>query len=167
VKKKLDFLTKAKLIYSGELLLFAIIFGVVAILEFLQVIKISERHHLIFNWITLFGGTWLIVDFFWALLSKKRRPKIAFIDKILHLPAGIYLVVFDLYCLIAKPQNPLVYQYGIPTVLTYLCLCYVFEAIYHYFYPIPSIIDIGKEEEQKNLVLEKEMVEGEKPYETE
>ena len=60
MKKKLDFLTKAKLIYSGELLIFAIAFLIIAILEFTQVIKINETHHTFFNWLTLFGGTWLI-----------------------------------------------------------------------------------------------------------
>lgn len=147
MKKKMDIMTKAKLIYSGELLLFAIAFLVIAILEFTKVIKISDRHHLIFNWVTLAGGSWIIADFLWALLSKKRRPRIALIDKIIHLPAGIYLISFDLFCLIAKPSNPNVYQYGIPAVISYLFLCYAFEAIYHFFYPVPGLVDIKEEDE--------------------
>ena len=97
MKKKMDTMTKAKLIYSGELFVFAIAFLVVAILEFTQVIKISERHHIIFNWVTLFGGSWLIADFIWALADKKRQKRIAMIDKIIHLPLGIYLIAFDLF----------------------------------------------------------------------
>lgn len=164
MKKKLDFLTKAKLIYSGELFLFALVFGVIALLEFLQVIKISENHKVFFNWITLFGGTWIIADFFWALFSPKRRKKVAFIDKMLHLPAGLYLVIFDLFCLITKPQNHLVYQYGIPIVLSYLCTCYGFEAVYHYFHIIPGLIEIEEDNkiEQEAAVLDNVIIEEEK-----
>ena len=95
MKKKMSAETKAKLFYSGELVLFAIAFLVIAILEFCQVIKISNRHHTIFNWVTIFGGSWLIADFIWALVDKKRRKRIALIDKIIHLPLGIYLISFD------------------------------------------------------------------------
>ena len=135
MKKKLDTLTKAKLIYSGELLLFAIAFLVLAILEFTQVIKISDRHHMIFNWVTIFGGSWLIADFLWALLSKKRRKRVALLDKIIHLPLAVYLISFDLFCLITKPTNQLVFQYGIPSAISYLFVCYTFEGIYHFFFP--------------------------------
>ena len=148
MKKKMDLLTKAKLIYSGELLLFAIAFFVIALLEFIQVIKISDRHHMIFNWVTIFGGTWLIVDFFWALFDKKRRKRVALIDKIIHLPVGIYLISFDLFCLISKPTNRLVYQYGIPAAICYLFICYTFEAIYHFFYPVPGLVDIKEDNKQ-------------------
>lgn len=149
MKKKLDFLTKAKLIYSGELLIFAIAFLVIAILTFTQVMKISEGHSLFFNWLTLFGGTWVITDFFWTLFSKKRQKKNAMLDKVLHLPLGIYLVSFDLYCLIARPTNQLVFQYGIPIAISYVCICYAFEAFYHYFKPIPAVLEMAKEEEEE------------------
>ena len=148
MKKKMDTMTKAKLIYSGELFVFAIAFLVVAILEFTQVIKISERHHIIFNWVTLFGGSWLIADFIWALADKKRQKRIAMIDKIIHLPLGIYLIAFDLFCLISKPSDPNIYQYGIPSALTYICLCYIFESLYHFKYPVPGLVDIDKDEKE-------------------
>ena len=147
MKKKMDFATKAKLIYSGELLVFAIAFLVIAILEFTRVIEISERHHIVFNWITIFGGSWLIADFLWALFDKKRQKRIAIIDKIIHLPLGFYLITFDLYCLIGQPSDPNIYQFGIPIALSFLCLCYIFEAIYHFKYPILGLID---EEENKD-----------------
>ena len=50
---------KIKLIYSGELLAFALVFIVLGILELLKVIKLSERFQLIFKIITLVGATWL------------------------------------------------------------------------------------------------------------
>ena len=158
MKKKMDMLTKAKLIYSGELMVFAIAFLVVAILEFTQVIKISERHHIIFNWVTLFGGSWLIADFIWALVDKKRQKRIAMIDKIIHLPLGIYLISFDLFCLISKPNDPNIFQYGIPSALAYICLCYIFESIYHFKYPVPGLVDIDKDEKEVVASQEAEFV---------
>ena len=95
MKKKMDFATKAKLIYSGELLLFALIFLTIAILKFTNVIPFNLTRATIFNWITLFGGTWLIADLIWALIDKKRQQRIAIIDKFLHVPAGVYLLTYD------------------------------------------------------------------------
>ena len=158
MKKKMDTMTKAKLIYSGELMVFAIAFLVVAILEFTQVIKISERHHIIFNWVTLFGGSWLIADFIWALVDKKRQKRIAMIDKIIHLPLGIYLISFDLFCLISQPADPNIYQYGIPSALSYIFLCYIFESIYHFKYPVPGLVDIDKDEKEVVASQEAEFV---------
>ena len=142
MKKKMDLLTKAKLIYSIELGIFAVIFLVFAILKFTGVMGVNQTRLTIFNWITLFGGSWIVADFFWAILDKKRQKRIAIIDKCIHLPAGIYLIAFDLYCLITKPaiDSPIC-KFGVPIVLTYLCICYAFEAIYHFKYPVPGILD--------------------------
>ena len=147
MKKKMDFATKAKLIYSGELLLFALVFITIAILKLTNVIPFSSVRATIFNWVTIFGGTWLLVDLFWAIFDKKRQKRIAIIDKIIHSPAGVYLITFDLYCLISQIQDQKVYQIGVPIVLGYLGLCYIFEAIYHFKFPVPGLIEI--EEEQK------------------
>ena len=146
MKKKMDFATKAKLIYSGELLIFAIVFYVIAILKITNVFVFNQTRATIFNWITIFGGTWIIVDLIWALVDKKRQKRVAIIDKIIHVPAGIYLICFDLFCLITKPEEPMVYQYGISSVLLYLGLCYTFEAIFHFKYPVPGIIDAVEQE---------------------
>lgn len=156
MKKKMDFATKAKLIYSGELLLFALVFITIAILKLTNVIPFSSVRATIFNWITIFGGTWLLVDLFWAIFDKKRQKRIAIIDKIIHSPAGVYLIAFDLYCLISQTQDQNVYQIGVPIVLCYLGLCYIFEAFYHYKYPVPGIIDAV---EQENNQIEKALEE--------
>ena len=160
MKKKMDFATKAKLIYSGELLLIAIAFIVVAILKLTDVFKYNETRSTIFNWITIFGGAWVIADLIWAIVDKKRQKRICLIDKIIHAPAGIYFIAFDLYCLIARPGE-LFYQRAIPVVLLYLAACYIFESIYHFKYPIPGLIeeeeikkdnpeDSSKEESEEN-----------------
>ncbi len=151
MKKKIDAVTKVKLIYSGELLLFAVVFLTLAILKFTNVIPFNSTRALIFNWITIFGGAWIIADLIWALVDKKRQKRLALIDKIIHAPAGVYLISFDLFCLISQSSDERVYQIGIPIALTYLCLCYIFEAFYHYKYPIPGLIE---EEEEKQIEQE-------------
>ena len=154
MKKKMDIMTKAKLIYSGELALFAVVLLVLAILEFTQVIKINGTG---FNWVTIFGGSLLIADFIWAIASKKRQKRIALIDKILVLPLALYLISFDIYCFAIKPALT-IYRYGIPPVLLYLCLVYTFEAIYHFKYPVPGLLDI--EEKVNQAENEQEVVDN-------
>ena len=149
MKQKMDIRTKAKLIYSIELGVFAAIFIVLAILKFVGVIGTNATRLTFFNWITIFGGSWIVADFLWAMLDKKRQKRVAIIDKCLHLPAGLYLISFDLYCLITKPaiDSPIC-RFGVPIVLAYLGLCYAFEAIYHFKYPVPGLLDgIEKQEE--------------------
>ena len=158
MKKKMDFMTKAKLIYSGELAIFALAFLVLSILEFLRIMKVNGT---VFNWITLFGGSWLIIDFIWAILDKKRQKRIALIDKILTLPLGIFLISFDLYCLIAQPADKSIYSYAIGSVFAYLCLVYTFQAIYHFKYPVPGLLDIEAKANQVVSEQEAEVVEEE------
>ena len=168
MKKKMDFATKAKLIYSGEILLFAIVFLVLAILRFLNVIQYNATRVTIFNWVTIFGGTWIIVDLIWAICDKKRQKRIAIIDKIIHVPAGIYLVAFDLYCLITKATDPELFRFGIASVLAYLGLCYVFEALYHFKYPVPGVVDAVEQEKiQAEQALEEENKEDSSKEESE
>ena len=161
-KKKLDMLTKAKLIYSGELMIFAIVFLVFAILRITGVMGGNQTRSAIFNWVTIFGGSWLIIDCLWAFFSKKRRPKVALIDKILHAPAGIYLVSFDIYCFVTHPEPASdIYRVGVPVVLFYLCSCYLFESIYHFFIPIPGLLEIEAAEkaEQEAKVVDEQQAE--------
>ena len=100
MKKKMSEEKKAKLIYSGELIIIAIVFLTIAILELTYVIDRTEKNHAWFNWLTIFGGSWMIIDFIWALVSPKRRKRVCLLDKILILPLSIYLITFDIYCFI-------------------------------------------------------------------
>ena len=140
-KKKMDEKTKVKLIYSVELLVFAIVFFVIGLLEMLKVITISDTYHTIFNWVTIFGGVWLIADTIWALVSKKRQKRVSLLDKFIMLPLGIYLIAFDLFCLITSPEAYEVYQYGMSSPFLYIALSYAFQGIFHYFYPVPGLLD--------------------------
>ncbi len=150
MKKKLSIEQKNKLIYSGEFILIAAIFLVLGILELLFIIRLSDRFQLIFKIITLVGATWLVVDFVWALLSKKRRENSCMLDKIIMLPLAVYLYAYDIAgFVVARPYE--YYQIGVPIVFFYITCSYTFQGIYHYYKPIPLIIQAIKEEE-----LEKE-----------
>jgi len=164
MKKKLDELTKAKLIYSGELLVIAIIFLVIAILKITGVIPHNDVRSAIFTWVTLFGSSWAIIDFIWALVSQTRRPKVSLLDKSLHVLAAIYIFGFDLFVLITKPTDTTIYRFGLPIAILYLCACYIFEAVYHFYHPLPALLNAIKEEEVPEVVDEQkaEFVEEQK-----
>ena len=142
-KEKMSLEKKTKLIYSGELMLFAILFLVLATLEILHII--GKRHIMlvIFNWVTIFGGTWMLVDFFWVLFSKKRRKKNSLLDKALLIPLGIYLITFDIICFCNAPivdveDNFRRLMMGI--AFYYIGAIYLFQSIYHYFVPVPMLV---------------------------
>ncbi len=149
---------KNKLIYSGELLLIAVVFIVIGILELLKVIVLSDRFQLIFKIVTLVGATWLTFDFFWTLLSKKRKANYPILDKAMMLPLAVYLYVFDIVgFVIPRPYE--YYQIGVPIAFFYIACAYSFQGIYHYYNPIPILVQ-AIEEEQK-AKEEKEKVEQE------
>ena len=87
---------KIKMIYSIEFLAIALVFLVIGLLELFKIMSFSERFQLIFKIITLAGAAWIFFDFFWTLYSPKKRKKNSLLDKILLLPAAIYIVVFDI-----------------------------------------------------------------------
>ena len=154
---------KNKLIYSGELLLFAVVFLVIGILELVRVINLSERFQLIFKIITLVGATWIVTDFVWTLLSKKRRENYGLLDKIIILPIALYLYVFDIVgFVIPRPYE--YYQIGVPIAFFYLACVYVFEGFYHYYNPIPMLSKAIEEEikakEEEELKKQEALVEA-------
>ena len=154
---------KNKLIYSGELIIISIIFLVLGILELLKVITLSDRFQLIFKIITLVGATWLTVDFFWTLLNKKRRANNDLLDKIIMLPLAIYLYAYDIAGFVV-PRPYEYYQIGVPLVFFYIACSYIFQGVYHYYRPIPLIVQAIEEEtkelEEKNK--QQENIEPEK-----
>ena len=147
--KKLDKRTKYKLIYSGELAFFAIVFLVFAILKFTKVMGYNETRRIVFNWITLAGGAWGITDFIWAMCSKKRQQRISMLDKVLLLPLALFIITFDFISLIAKPSNPDFYIFMIGVAFAYVAVVYFFEAVYHFYRPIPGLFDDLEEEEKE------------------
>jgi hypothetical protein len=140
---------KARLVYSGELILFALAFIVLGILLLLGIIPMSDRRALIFTYITLIGGTAGLVDIVWVFLSKKRRAKNSLIDKALLVPSALVVIGFDIYSLSAGLQEYLYYQILMSSLFFYLAAAYLFEGIYHYFKPIPALVIAQQEEDEK------------------
>ena len=146
---------KTKLIYSIEIGAISLIPLVIAILRLVGVMKPSDRRLLIYNIITLIGGIWMIIDFVWCLLSERKRAKNSMLDKILVLPMALFLIVFDIICFAQriKADTPLV-LIGVSIALFYLFAIYLFESVYHYFKPIPAIMEAIKEAEKQTEIKE-------------
>ena len=156
---------KTKVIYLVELLVFVVLFAVLATLELLGVIGNKEVMHTIFNWVTIFGGTWMIVDFLWVLISKKRRAKNSLLDKALLVPAGIYLITFDIMCFCKLSFIDIPFRRTIIAALFYyFAAIYLFQAIYHWFFPIPSLVkaieDTKEAMRKEQEELQKQQEEG-------
>ena len=146
-KKKMDELTSFKLVYCGELLLFAIIFAVLSVLFILRIIGIKEWKYWVFPILTLCGGIWFIIDFIWLLFSKERQKKNSLIDKILPMPCSLAVIGFDIYFLISNCNGKIgdenyekFFSLVIGIVLGYYALVYLFEGIYHYFKPSKALL---------------------------
>lgn len=155
MKKKMDDLKKAKLIYSGEILLFAIIFLALGILFLIKIIDVQDYKKWLFPILTMIGGIWNISELIWALSSKKKRKKTSLLDKFLLLPASIAFLSFGIYALIAMIMNPSTtaldnfFPTYIGVTLLYSSIVYFFQSIYHYFVPLPALL-IAVEEDRKS-----------------
>ena len=144
MKNKMDPVKKAKIFYSAELFVIAAVFLTIGILQLTRVLRINNTVLTIFNWVTLFGGLFVIFDFCWLMSSKKRQAKNSKLDKALLLPSGLFLVVFDLICLIKQIDKDLhydFYRFSIGSVLCYLAVAYIIEGFYHWKHPIPGFIE--------------------------
>ena len=152
MKKKMDELTKVKLIYSGELIAISIVFLVVGILEITNVIGVNEVFRYIFMWATPFGALFVIVDFIWTLKSEKKRKKASLLDKCLVLPLAIYFIVIDTIMFINYGTLPLyTYQCFIGSALLTFSIIYCIEGIYHWYHPLPSLLEELEQERINKL----------------
>ena len=149
IKKKMNVDKKAKKIYTLELLLFVAIFLVLGSLIAFGVIKPGGIFLKIFTWVTLFGSSWLLADFLWTLLSKKRRAANSLLDKILVLPLFPYLVTIDIFSLVSNFSRPDLHRVFVSILFFYIASVYLFQAIYHWKYPIPALFEIENNEEDK------------------
>ena len=149
MKQKMDEFTKAKLIYTIEISIFALAFLIIAILQIVRVIKFGETHLRVINWITIFGASIGVLDFIWFLNSPVRRKKNSMLDKCLLVPLMIYILVFDIICFInyENPQVDLA-QIMIPIALIYVSAVYTLEAVYHWYKPVPMLFEALEEEKE-------------------
>ena len=149
-KQKMPIEKKTRLIYSIELLIFAVLFLVIATLEILGLIGKNKTMMTIFNWVTIFGATWMIVDFFWVVFSKKRRAKNSLLDKALLLPLAAYLITFDILCFLQLPFITMEFRRLMMGIaFYYVGAIYLFQAIYHYYHPIPALLSAIEEEKME------------------
>ena len=135
---------KFKLVYCGELLLFAVIFTVLGVLFLTNIIAIREWKYWVFPIATLLGGIWFIIDLIWMIKSKKRQQKNSFIDKLLPLPCAVVVIGFDIYFLInnahiGEQAYEHFFRLVIGCVLCYYAVVYDFEGIYHFFKPSKAL----------------------------
>ena len=141
-KKKLDDLTKVKLIYSGELIIIGIAALVIAILQLTWVLTVKELFRNIFNWVTIFGSPLLIITTIYSFISPKRRKKISYFDKITLLPIAIYIIVIDVICFANYGTlEQSFYQTYLPIAILSIAIIYIAQGIYHWFYPLQSLLD--------------------------
>ena len=140
-KKKLDNLTKTKIMFAVEYAIFVVVFAVLGTLFLTDVIKVAEWKRYLFTYVTLAGGAWIIVDFFWTLLSPKRRAKNCLLDKALLLPVGPVLLTFDIYAITQGCAETLPYRWVIGADLCYIAVVFAFETIYHWYKPLPQLFE--------------------------
>ena len=162
-REKMSFEKKTKLFYSGELIFIAIVFAVIATLEIFGIVGKNEIMMTIFNWVTIFGGAWIIADFIWCLCSKKRRKKNSILDKALLLPLGIYFIVFDSLCFSKQPFVTMEFRRWMMSIaFYYVAVIYIFQGIFHYFHPIPAILEaIEEEKREREEEAKKDIIENE------
>ena len=142
-------LKKVKLMLLVEYLIFTAIFLVLGILFLTDVIKVAEWKRYVFTYVTLLGGLWIVGDFFWCVFSPVHRAKNSMVDKIILLPVGFALLGFDIYAITQGCSDALPYRWFIGADLTYLGAAFLFQSIYHWFRPIPAVIDAALADEEK------------------
>ena len=100
------------------------------------------------------------------------RSKLFFslLDKCLLLPLGIYLIVFDIICF-AKYGFETVNSYDfrmymMTAAFYYVAVVYIFQGIYHYYHPIPLMVQAIKEAEEAEREKALELEQNKTPEET-
>lgn len=149
MKQKMNPVKKYKLIYSGELIVIAIVAIVLGTLIWVRVLGKSDHFPYVYTILTMIGAAWIIIDFIWASLSKKRRLRVSYLDKILNLPLGLGLIAFDIYSLVTGLSQDVYQAKYVAIFFLYIAINYIFQGIYHYFVPVPGFIESLKEEEKK------------------
>lgn len=147
MKKKMDELTKYKLVYSVELAVFAVAFMIIGLLQITHVIILHPFFIQLFNWVTMFGSIWVIFDLCWTLRSEKRRKKVSLFDKVTLGIFAIYVFIIDIIMFTNYLKLPRFwYQTLIGDAVFYIGIIYIMQAYWHYRYPVPSIVEAVEQE---------------------
>ena len=150
IASRSDDVKKAIKVYTVELIVFSVVFATLGVLEILHIIGNNEGFRNVFTYITLVGAGLLIADWIWALASKRRRARVSLFDKFIVLPGPIAIVTLDILTLANGVEAMKeVHHYLVGAVFIYLGLAYLVQAVYHYFYPLPLLIQEAEENEEE------------------
>ena len=162
MKEKMSAEKKSILAYSIELLIFSVVFITLGVLKLTGVIPHNDTRRVVFNWITLVGGTIGIGDFIWYCFSKRRRARNFLPDKLAVLALAIFMITYDLICLIGGNPSDDFCKYMLGGAICYVGVIYLFQGIYHYFKPLPGYL-----EDIRKAIAEDEAAEAAKKAEEE
>ena len=149
-------------IYTIELLVFSVIFITLGVLILVGILGKSTNFRQVFTYITLVGAAILVGDFIWAAVSEKRRKRVSLFDKIIVLPAPIAIVTLDIITLVNGVEAVSeLHRYMVGAIFLYIALVYTIQAIYHYFKPLPDLLNEEEEDEEDEAEDKAEEVSGE------
>ena len=150
---------KVKLIYTAELLIFVAVAAVLSVLFFIEVLPASLAKARIFSVVTTVGFGYLVFDLIWSIMSPKHRKSAPIIDKCLTLPLALFFIGFDIYIYInnwGDTINFVLFRYVLGGIFAYVAAIYTFQAIYHYKYPLPSLIESSLKAAEEAKAIEAE-----------
>lgn len=153
-KKPMDDIKKAKLMYSGELAFFAIVFLVLGILELTFVLNLRDIIITIFQYVGLVGGAYFIFDLIWTIKSEKKRKRNSMFDKISMLPGSLYSLTICILMIANVISEKTTKQILIGILLLYFALVYLAQAVYHWFHIHPTMLE-AIEEDRKEAAKKK------------
>jgi len=162
-KKKLDDFTKTKLIYSGELIVIAIVLIIIGILQVCNVMNISETFLNIFKFLAIGGACFFTYDITTTFVNPRKREISCLLDKFTIIIIPPYTLTISIMLFIGNEfvwNNPKLF---IVPLIFYIAAVYIFQGIYHWFFPLKALFEDEEEKKDENVVdtQEPEIVEGE------
>ena len=153
-KKKLDEVTKTKLIYSGELIIIAIALIVIGILQVCGVMNISETFLNFFKFFALAGICYFIFEIVTIIKIPKKRANVCWVDKCTVLVIPPYTFTLSILLFTNNEfvwHNPKLFL--VPLIF-YLAAVYIFQGIYHWFFPLKALFEDDEEKKDENVVVD-------------
>ena len=151
IKTRSPDVKKAVKMYTIELLVFAVVFIVLGVLELLGIIGNNTGWRSVFVYITLVGVVVFIVMSIITLSTPEKRAKNSVLDKVILIPGPVAILVLDIFTLInGVEESATLHRYIIGFVFLYFGACYIFQAVYHYFFPLPLIYEVDEAPEGEN-----------------
>ena len=152
IKTRSPGLKKTILVYTIELLVFSVVFIVLGILELLGIIGNNLDWRTVFTYITLVGVVVFLGLTIWTFADPRRRAKAEIIDRVMLIPGPVAVLFLDIMTLVKGAGDEgvqMLHRYIIGIVFIYFGLCYIFQAVYHYFFPVKMLLEAEEEEKRK------------------